>query len=156
MRNVSRTHRVALDWLFGGIYLDTQIQIKYIDTKNQLANILTKSNFTRDEWNHLCFFNIGRFSSTSCSEVMSKITQKDASEVRVTAKSTPMVNLVSLNSAKDPNVLASNASVSPEKTTSESQKVPPSSLNEQQTITRRLVMGAISSNYSECKIDEKW
>ena len=26
---------------------------KYIDTKNQLADILTKGNFTRDEWNHL-------------------------------------------------------------------------------------------------------
>ena len=43
MRHVSRTHRVALDW----------IQIKYIDTKNQLADMLTKGNFTRDEWNHL-------------------------------------------------------------------------------------------------------
>ena len=36
-----------------------KIQIKYIDTKNQLADILTKGNFTRDEWNHLlCSFNI--------------------------------------------------------------------------------------------------
>ena len=42
MRHVSRTHRVALDWLFGRINLDTKIQIKYIDTKNQLADILTK------------------------------------------------------------------------------------------------------------------
>ena len=30
-----------------------KIKIKYIDTKNQLADILTKGNFTRDEWNHL-------------------------------------------------------------------------------------------------------
>ena len=52
MRHVSRTHRVALDWLFDRINLDTKIQIKYIDTKNQLADILTKGNFTRDEWNH--------------------------------------------------------------------------------------------------------
>ena len=64
MRHVSRTHRVALDWLFDRINLDTRIQIKYIDTKNQLADILTKGNFTRDEWNHLlCFFNISHFSS---------------------------------------------------------------------------------------------
>ena len=49
MRHVSRTHRVALDWLFDGINLDSKIQIKYIDTKNQLADILTKGNFTRDE-----------------------------------------------------------------------------------------------------------
>ena len=65
MRHVSRTHRVALDWLFDRINLDPKIQIKYIDTKNQLADILTKGNFTRDEWNHLLsLFNISHFSST--------------------------------------------------------------------------------------------
>ena len=59
MRHVSRTHRVALDWLFDRVNLDSKIQIKYIDTKNQLADILTKGSFTRDEWNHLlCLFNI--------------------------------------------------------------------------------------------------
>ena len=46
MRHVSRTHRVALDWLFDEINLDPKIQIKYIDTKNQLADILSKGNFT--------------------------------------------------------------------------------------------------------------
>ena len=77
MRHVSRTHRVALDWLFVRINLDPKIQIKYIDTKNQLADIPTKGNFTRDEWNHLLnLFNISHFSSTDCSEVMSKRTQK--------------------------------------------------------------------------------
>ena len=45
MRHVSRTHRVALDWLFDRINLDPQIQIKYIDTKNQFADILTKRKF---------------------------------------------------------------------------------------------------------------
>ena len=71
MRHVSRTHRVALDWLFDRSNLDPKIQIKYIDTKNQLADILTKGNFTHDEWNH-CLFNISHFSSTVCSEVMAK------------------------------------------------------------------------------------
>ena len=42
MRRVSRTHRVPLDCF----------QICYIDTKNQLEDILTKGNFTRDEWNN--------------------------------------------------------------------------------------------------------
>ena len=37
MRHVSRTDRVALDWLFDRINLEPKIQIKYIDTKNQLA-----------------------------------------------------------------------------------------------------------------------
>ena len=49
MRHVSRTHKVALDWLFDRIDLDPEIQVKYIDTKNQLADILTRGNFTRDE-----------------------------------------------------------------------------------------------------------
>ena len=68
MRHVSRTYSVALDWVFGRINLDSKIQIKYIDTKNQPADILTKGNFTRDEWNHLLsLFNISHFSSTVCS-----------------------------------------------------------------------------------------
>ena len=47
--------------------LDPKMRIKYIDTKNQLADIWTKGNFTRDEWNHLLtLFNISHFSSTSC------------------------------------------------------------------------------------------
>ena len=46
MRHVSRTHRVALDWLFDRINPDPKIQIKYIDNKSQLADILTKGNFT--------------------------------------------------------------------------------------------------------------
>ena len=133
MRHVSRTHRVALDWFFHGINLDPKIQIKYIDTKNQLADMQTKGHFTRDEWNHLLsLFNISRFSSINCLAVMSKRTQEDAGEERVTAKSKPMMNLVSRYSVRDPNVLASTASESRRKTKSESQKVPLSSLNEQE------------------------
>ena len=52
MRHVSRIHRVALDWLCDRINLDPNIQDKYVDTKNQLADLLTKGNFTCDEWNH--------------------------------------------------------------------------------------------------------
>ena len=56
---------------------ETCFQNPYIDTKNQLADILTKGNFTHDEWNHLlCSFNISHFRSAECSEVMSKRTQK--------------------------------------------------------------------------------
>ena len=95
MRHVSRTHRVALDWLFDRINLDPKIQIKYIDTKNQVADILTKGNFTRDEWNHLLsLFNISHFSFTVCSETMAKRFQLDSGEERVTAKSRPMISLL--------------------------------------------------------------
>ena len=94
MRHVSRTHRVALDWLFDRINLDSKIQIKYIDTKNQLADILTKGNFTRDEWNHLLsLFNISHFSSTVCSAAMAKRLQQGSGEERVTATSRPVMNL---------------------------------------------------------------
>ena len=50
MRHRSRTHRVALDWLFDKINLDQKNQIKHVDTKHQLADFLTEGNFTRDEW----------------------------------------------------------------------------------------------------------
>ena len=95
----------------------TQIQIKYIDTKNQPADILTKGNFTRDEWNHLlCLFNISHFSSAECSEVMSKRTQKESGEERVKVKSRPMMNLVARCSVRAPAALSSTASESPGKT----------------------------------------
>ena len=120
MRHVSRTHRVALELLFGRINLDFQIQIKYIDTKNQLTDTLTKGHFTRDGRNHLlCLLNISHFSSVNSLKSMSKTTQEDAGEERVTAKYKPMINLVSRCHVRDPNVLASTASESPEKTKSD-------------------------------------
>ena len=106
MRHVSRTHRVALDWLFDRINLDSKIQIKYIDTKNQLADILTKGSFTRDEWNHLlCLFNISHISPTACTTAMAKRAQQESGEERVTAKSKPMMNLV----ARTPSVVSSSS-----------------------------------------------
>ena len=112
MRHVSRTHRVALDWLFDRINLDPKIQIKYIDTKNQLADILTKGNFTRNEWNHLLsLFNISHFSSTACIAAMAKRAQQESGEGRVTAKSRPMMNLI----ARTPSFMSFSTSVSPEK-----------------------------------------
>ena len=45
MRHVSRTHRVALDWLFDRINLDSKIQIKYIDTKNPTRRHLIQREF---------------------------------------------------------------------------------------------------------------
>ena len=107
MRHISRTHRVALDWLFDRINLDAKIQIKYIDTKNQLADILPKGNFTRDEWNHLLnLFNISHFSSAACTAAMTKRAQQGSGEERVTAKSRPMMNLT----ARMPSVVSSSTS----------------------------------------------
>ena len=93
MRHVSRTHRVALEWLFEG-------------------------NFTRDEWNHLLsLFNISHFSSTACSAAMAKRVQQNSGEERVRAKSRPMMSFF----ARVPSTLSSSASESPEKKSFESQ-----------------------------------
>ena len=113
MRHVSRTSRVALDWLFRPNQLgpkNPNIQIKYIDTKNQLADIPTTLNFTRGEWNHLlCFFKISHFSSAVCSETMAKKLQQESGEERVTAKSRPMMSLI----VRVPSNVSSSTTVSP-------------------------------------------
>ena len=116
MRHVSRTHRVALDWLLERISLNPKSKSSTLTPKTNLP--LTKGNFTCDEWNHLlCLFNIGHFSSTVCSEVMSKRTQEESGEERVTAKSRPMMSLI----ARAPSTLSSSASESLGKRSYESQ-----------------------------------
>ena len=78
--------------------MEPKIQIKCVDTKKQLADILTKGCFSRDEWNHLLrLFNIMSFSVYSCDHfidflcddqvrkqsAMSKKGSKDAFERRL-------------------------------------------------------------------------
>ena len=80
--------------------------------QNQLAHILTKGSFTRDEWNHLLYlFNIRHFSPTVCSAAMAKRFQQDSGEERVTAKSKLTMNLI----ARTPSFVSSSTSVSPGK-----------------------------------------
>ena len=118
--------------------------------------MLTKGNFTRDEWNHLlCLFDISHFNSINYLEAMSRRTPEDAGEERVTAKSKPMMNLVSRYRVRDPNVLASNASGNLGDTKSESQNVLPSSLNVQLTSTGE-ARYSCSSNSSEWNNDDTW
>ena len=106
MRHVSRTHRVALDWLFDRMNLDPKNQIRYIDTKHQLANMLTKGNSTRHEWNNLLhLFNISHFSSTCCTKNFSLVSCstmgkwiQNQEEERVVSKSRPAaINLSSFS-----------------------------------------------------------
>ena len=93
MRHVSRTHRVALDWFFDRINLDTKIQIKYIDTKNQLADILKGISHVMSGIVCGICSNIGHISSTACTAAMEKRAQEESGEGRVTAKSRLMMNL---------------------------------------------------------------
>ena len=132
-----------------------KIQIKYIDTKNQLSDILTKGNVTRDEWNHLlCLFNISHFSSTNCSEVMSKRTQKDSGEERVTAKSKPMMNLFPAMQRKESWRACLNCITKPGR--KQDMKVNYLWAHEQHQRTGRPVEDAYSSSYSEWNADENW
>ena len=146
MRHVSRTHRVALHGLFDRINLDPKIQIKYIDTKKQLADMLTKGNFTRDEWNHLlCLFNFSHFSSAVCSETMAKRLQQDSGEETSHSKSRPMMSLI----ARVPSNVSSSTSVSPEKR-SYGNQIPWSAKAEREERTGQPVVGSdpkTASNY---------
>ena len=115
LRHVSRTHRVALDCLLDRVHLDPKIQIRYVDSRNQLADILTRGHFKRDEWNHLlCLFNISLFCSQSCSQAMAKRPQEGDYEERVVAKSKSVRKLVSISHAGFSTVPSSTASSSPE------------------------------------------
>ena len=78
MRHVSRTHRVALDWLFDRINLDSKIQIKY--TRHQKP---TRRHLDKREISHamsgiilLNLLNISHFSSTVCTAAMAKRVQQ--------------------------------------------------------------------------------
>ena len=87
MRHVSRTYRVALDWLFDRVNLEPQIQIKCVDTKNQLAEMLTKGSFSRDEWDHfLCVFDIMNFSMYSWSHFIDFLSNDQVREQSAMSK----------------------------------------------------------------------
>ena len=75
----------------------TGLPSRYIDTQTSSSDILTKGNFTRDDWNSILhLFNISHFSSTwcaknssltSCSKTMAKRMQEQKVEERSVAKS---------------------------------------------------------------------
>ena len=98
------THRFAVDWLFDRIHLDSKIQIRYIDTKHQVADILTKGNYTRHEWNNLLhLFNISHFLLHSLHQKFQlgelyydRTKIQEQKEERFVSKSRPSLNRSSL------------------------------------------------------------
>ena len=84
-----------------------KIQIMYIDIKHQLADILTKRNFTRYEWSNLLYlFNISHFSSlcsaqnfslTGCPTMMAKRMQEQKEEGQDCGKIKPNGTRLSLS-----------------------------------------------------------
>ena len=54
LRYVPRMHRIDLDWLFGILRDDPGVFIKYVNTKEQCADIFTKGMFTKEQWMAFC------------------------------------------------------------------------------------------------------
>ena len=54
MRHAARTHRVALDWLNERIRVDPGISIKYVGTKEQIADFFTKGKYTAEQGRAWC------------------------------------------------------------------------------------------------------
>ena len=54
LKHVARTHRIDLDWLFERLNADPSVFGRYIHTKLQIADMLTKGNFTSEQWQLLC------------------------------------------------------------------------------------------------------
>ena len=46
----SSTKRDHLDWFFAPMNLDPSSSVRHVNTNQQIANILVKSSFTRDNW----------------------------------------------------------------------------------------------------------
>ena len=69
LKHVNRTHRTNLDWLFERLREDPAVTGRYIHTKLQIADLLTKGSFTVEAWSGLCrLMRIGpppKLSSTS-------------------------------------------------------------------------------------------
>ena len=54
LRHIARTHRIDVDWLNERIREDPAIKLRYVNTKQQMADILTKGSFAASQWNDLC------------------------------------------------------------------------------------------------------
>ena len=112
MRHVSRATESRLIGCLTD-QLGPNIQNKYVDTKHQLAGILTKGNFTRDEWKHLLrLFNIMSFSVFSCSHIKSIQDHVEGAarrKTRVVTKTRPMISLVSKNATRMDDSCVSNS-----------------------------------------------
>ena len=54
LRHVPRTHRISLDWLYERFRYDISLQLFYVPTKAQIADIFTKGSFSAEQWRRLC------------------------------------------------------------------------------------------------------
>ena len=159
MRHVSRTHSVPLDWLFDRInFGPRKKQIKYIDTKNQLENILTKGKFS-----HVMNEIISCVCLTLAISVPSIVLErfrKEHKKMQVKKELQAKIKAydefgLTIQREGIRTCLPRLHRTARGAPNLKSQNVPLRSLNVEQTRTGRPVMGA-SSNYSEWNIDDKW
>ena len=72
MRHVARTHRLNLDWLFERLSRDPRVCLKFVGTKDQLADVILEGSFTGKAWDTLCplclILLMSKFSSPPSSE----------------------------------------------------------------------------------------
>ena len=54
LRHCSRTQRIAMDWLLERLREDNSTTLRYVPTRHQSADILTKASFVAPQWGHLC------------------------------------------------------------------------------------------------------
>ena len=90
MRHVARTHRVDLDWLFERIRDDPGIFLKYVNTKEQLADMLTKGQFTAESWKYLLnLAQIGQYKSPNSAKNIATVAKAYFARVQPRASCSP-------------------------------------------------------------------
>ena len=62
LRHVSRTHRICLDWTYE-VMQNQCVSLKYVNTKYQIADMMTKAFTKKDLWETLLTFSALGFSS---------------------------------------------------------------------------------------------
>ena len=116
---------LLLSGCWTGLTWNPKIQIRYIDTKHQIADMLTLGNFTRDGWNNLLHCSTSAISALSAVPRISawlaapkgwrKGCKNEKKKNRVVAKSKPTVtNLAVSVSPRSSSVNSPLASRSPE------------------------------------------
>ena len=112
MKHVSRTHGVPLDWFFDRVNLDPKIQIKYVDTKNQLADEPSPSSVQHHEFLDV-FLQPFSFNEKKKPNTMSKrVQERRTGEEPVVAKSRPVSVISRSLSANQSPMLDSGTSYS--------------------------------------------
>ena len=53
LKHCNRTQRIALDWLLERLQHDPGISLRYVSTRDQIADIFTKAAFQGSQWSHL-------------------------------------------------------------------------------------------------------